>query len=131
MHMLLIFCWWESKLENILALSSKTKCAYILYDPICIRPREILFICARKRVEECICQHCLLQWKQGNNLCPGLVAQLLGALSHTPKGCEFDPQLGSVGGQPIDVSLSHLCFSGFSLPSSLSLKSINVSSGED
>ena len=28
------------------------------------------------------------------NYDPGWVAQLVGALSHTPKGCGFDPQSG-------------------------------------
>ena len=28
--------------------------------------------------------------------CPGLVAQLIGALSHTPKDCRFNPRLGRI-----------------------------------
>ena len=63
---------------------------------------------------------------------PGQVAQLVGALPRAPKrvaglipgqgtylGCGFDPQLGSIQEQLIDVSLS------------LTLKSINTFSSED
>ena len=53
------------------------------------------------------------------------------------KGCGFGPWsghipglLGACGRQPIDVSLTSMCLPP-SLPLSLSLKSINISSGKD
>ena len=47
--------------------------------------------------------------------CAGQLAQLVGALSHTPKGCVFDPQLGCVQ-EATDGSM-FLSFSlSFSLP---------------
>ena len=89
-------------------------------------------------------------------LCPCQVAQLVGALSLTPKGCGFDPQSGytsrlwvlalvrvhmrgnqSMFHSHIDLSLSlslSLCFSlSLSLPCSLKKikKRIKLSSGED
>ena len=84
---------------------------------------------------------------------PGQVAELVGASSHASKGCRFDswsghiPRLwvqspvGAHRAQPVDISLSHWCFSlspslTFFLLSQylslhLSLKSINISMGED
>ena len=41
--------------------------------------------------------------KQKNS--PGIVAKLVGASSHTPKGCRFEPQLGAYCRQIIKVSL--------------------------
>ena len=63
---------------------------------------------------------------------------MVGALSHTPKGCQFNSRSGclprfSQGAhrrQPIDVSLSHRCFS-LSFSFLLSLTSIEISSSED
>ena len=42
---------------------------------------------------------------------PTWVALLVGASSHTPKGCRFDPGRGAHGRHPVNVSLSHRCFS--------------------
>ena len=58
---------------------------------------------------------------------PGEVAELVGTSSCTTKGYRFDPQSGMYRRQLINVSLS-LCLSP---PLPPSLKSINVSSGED
>ena len=76
----------------------------------------------------------------------GQVAQLVGALSHTPKWCGFNPWsghthmlcVGLIPGRcvykrkPINVSFSHQCFSLFlSLSSSLSKVNKNISLGKD
>ena len=84
----------------------------------------------------------LIHWLlKSMSISTGQVAQLVGALSHTPKGCRFDPWSGhipklwlwsSVGVQLIDVSLSHRCFSPSGSPPPYSLsKSMNRSLGED
>ena len=70
------------------------------------------------------------------------VAEALGALSHIPKGCGFDSGPGHIPRfwirspvrahprrQPIDVSLSHQCFSLFS--SSAFKNSEKMFPGED
>ena len=70
------------------------------------------------------------------NICPGQVAQVVGAPSRILKscgfdsgqgvcgGCGFDPLLGHIWGQ-IDVSLSHQCFLSLSLSLPPSLSKIN------
>lgn len=66
---------------------------------------------------------------------PGQVAHLVGALSHAPRGCEFDTQLGYMTGLLVQFLVraclggSRLMFLSLSLLSSLppSLKSMNVS----
>ena len=79
--------------------------------------------------------------------CTGWVAQLVGASSHTPKGCGFNSWSGYLG-CALDPWSGHIqeatywCFSLisvflflslsiFSLSLPLSLKSINISLGED
>ena len=56
----------------------------------------------------------MLSWPGGS---------LVGVSSCTTKGCGFDPQLGSIGEQPIDVSPP--------IDDSLSLKSVNTPLRED
>ena len=65
-------------------------------------------------------------------ICPGWVTWLVGALSHAPRGCGYDPQSRHV------QEATDQCFSFTSMflsnPLPLSLKhkkSINISSGED
>ena len=55
---------------------------------------------------------------------PGRVVQLQGALSHTPKGCGFSPVLGCVW------EATDGCFPLTWMFLSLSLKLVNISSGE-
>ena len=49
------------------------------------------------------------------NFCPGQVTHFVGAPSHAPKGCEFDPLLGSMREATKYVSLSHRMFLSLSL----------------
>ena len=71
--------------------------------------------------------------------CPGQVAQLIGMLSHTHKGCRFDYHQGTYLGWGFrsghEQEATNQCFSltsmSFSLFLPLSLKSINISLGED
>ena len=57
-------------------------------------------------------------------MCPDQVAQLVGALSRTPIGCGFDPWSRHIWG-------NQSMFLSFSFFFPLSIKAINISSGED
>ena len=75
--------------------------------------------------------------------CPGQVAPLVGALSHALKGCGFDSWLGPVPRLQVRSLVgsvgeaTHQCvsltsvFLSLSLHLPISLKSINISLGED
>ena len=68
---------------------------------------------------------CILTFVFKCGLCPGWVAQLVGAWSRMPKGCGFDPWTGHVR------EAIGWCFFLSHIDISFSLKSINKSLGED
>ena len=100
----------------------------------CIYVINIIFISGKARRPSALASSLKVQ------LSPGQLAQLFGAMSHPPKGCGFDSQLGHIprlqiwslvcvymgGNQLMFLSLSLSFFPSLSL-----LKVINIFLGED